>query len=199
MHVSPLQSEIPHLLYAPICRIILQLSLQLLGKLLAWKIIDAFEVLGRSSRITAERSFHKVSRLEHGPSGKQTLPPAGPSGESQHLPGLSLARYLSAQSLPGSCRSSHKHGASPTYPPFCKGPQGRWHGDGGWAAGPACHLLATFTYRTPFPLDTQTAYRGPSCMSLEGLCSICSSVLCKKCLGLGVNGLLESLIALNHS
>lgn len=96
------------------------------------------------------------------------------------------------------CRSNHKHGASPTYPPFCKGPQGRWHGDGGWAAGPACHLLATFTYRTPFPLDTQTAYRGPSCMSLEGLCSICSSVLCKKCLGLGVNGLLESLIALNH-
>jgi len=39
----------------------------------------------------------------------------------------------------------------------------------------------------------------PAAHPPEGLCSIFSSVLCKKCLGLGVYGLVESLIVLNLS
>lgn len=87
------------------------------------------------------------------------------------------------------------------YSPFCKGLQCKRLGDGGWAVG--CCLQCS-SQRTPselatFPLDTQTSYKGPCCMSPEGLCSIFSSVLCKKCLGLGVYGLSESLTVLNHS
>lgn len=118
------------------------------------------------------------------------------------LPELSLAWYLYAQSLPGSCKSSREHGAFPDLRRLsAKGCSVNGLGMEAGQSSAACDVpssvhpanLQHFLWTHRPPTKVPAAYHLKDYVPFP-------AVFCgKKCLGLGVCGLLESLIVLNHS
>lgn len=101
------------------------------------------------------------------------------------LPELSLAWCFYAPSLPGGCKSSREHGAFPDLLRLsAKGCSVNGLGMEAGQSSAACHVPSS-AHGANLQHFLWTSYKGPCCMSPEGLCSISSSVFCKKMPWLG--------------